>query len=291
MDFLKDDIEQNLSSNVPGNIISALDFLAGSGTIKDLSKVMAFCKHRDPGVKAKAVHATVSIARKQLVQDFNAFNDSERAKLTTLVETFNPQVIKDFAIEISQSSGQQQLNAIRALALLKNPALVKRILIALLGKNDVKIKATVVKILGELINDTEQSLLLDLINNPDDRVRANVVEAIEKMRNPKLKPYLQRTKFDKNNRIRANTLKALYTLGDKSTLQDTRDMLTSSDEKMRASAAWLVSQIKIETEEISQICINLADDPNEIVKNNAIKALKSFKLESAKEKLKRIEKE
>lgn len=289
MDFLKDDIDKNLTSNVPGNIIAALDFLAGSGTLKDLSKVMAFCKHRDPGVKAKAVHSTVSIARKQLVQDFNSFSEGERAKLTTLVETFNPQVIKDFAIEISQSTGQQQLNAIRALALLKNPVLVKRILIALLGKNDVKIKATVVKILGELINDTEQSLLLDLINNPDDRVRANVVEAIEKMRNPKLKPYLQRTKFDKNNRIRANTIKALHTLGDKSTLQDTRDMLTSNDEKMRASAAWLISQTSIESEEIAQICIELTNDSNEIVKVNAIKALKTMKLSSAKEKIKSLE--
>ena len=88
-----------------------------------------------------------------------------------------------------------------------------RTLAELISKSDKKVRATAVKLIAEMLEEKETTLLVKLLNDPDYRVRANSIESLETMGNRNVFGLLMKYKRDKNNRVRANTLKTLWSLG------------------------------------------------------------------------------
>lgn len=137
----------------------------------------------------------------------------------------------------------------------------------------LKIRATAVNLMGKVIGPNDHDLILSLLNDKDVRVRANTVEALESLGNKRLVPILLRFRKDQNNRIRGNVIKALYTLGFTDVEQDILDMLGLPTDLMKASALWVVAQIKLATKALEDAAgFNLLVD-NEMVVINARKAL------------------
>ena len=84
-----------------------------------------------------------------------------------------------------------------------------RTLAEIISDSDKKVRATAVKLIAEMLEEKETTLLVKLLNDPDARVRANVIESLETMGNRNVLGILMKYKRDKDNRVRANTLKAL----------------------------------------------------------------------------------
>jgi propanediol dehydratase large subunit len=113
-------------------------------------------------------------------------------------------------------------------------------------------------------------------------VRANTIEALESMGNRRMVPILLRFRRDPSNRIRGNVLKALYHLGFTDIEQDLLDMVKSQDNLMKASALWVVSQIKSATPNVIDACgFNLLNG-DEMVCRNARKAAEALDSPRAK---------
>ena len=82
-----------------------------------------------------------------------------------------------------------------------------------------------------------------------------------------------RFRKDASNRIRGNVLKALYNLGHRLIEDDLLAMLDDSDEFMKASALWVVSQVTITSPTLEDRAGKALISANEMVVRNARNAL------------------
>jgi len=151
-----------------------------------------------------------------------------------------------------------------------------RILAEIISDSDNKVRASAVKLISELIEKKDTTLLVTLLNDPDSRVRANVIESFEAMGNRNLAGILMKYKRDKDNRIRANTLKALWNLGFKDIKNSLREMLEDKDPKMRASAVWVIGEIGHKQNDLQALLEIVKDDEDESVRRNIEKAQKKI---------------
>jgi hypothetical protein len=154
----------------------------------------------------------------------------------------------------------------------KNPT-IRDILAKLVQDRDEKIRATAVNLLGTLVGPNDHDMILSLLNDKDKRVRANTVEALERLGNKRLVPILLRFRKDPVNRIRGNVIKALYNLGFTGIEDDLSEMLDNTDPLMKASALWVISQIKISHPKLEDRAGFHFLSDNEMVFTNAKKAL------------------
>lgn len=138
----------------------------------------------------------------------------------------------------------------------------------IISNSEEKIRATAVKLIAEMIEEKETSLLLKLLNDPDDRVRANVIESLEAIGNRNVLGILMKFKRDKNNRVRGNTLKALWNLGYRDIQDSLMDMLLDQDPKMRASAVWVISEIGHNQPALKGLLGTVKSDQDEMVRDN-----------------------
>ncbi|MBN1127907.1 MAG: hypothetical protein JXA71_02905, partial [Chitinispirillaceae bacterium] len=91
-----------------------------------------------------------------------------------------------------------------------------------------------------------------------------------------LVPILLRYRKDPSNRIRGNVLKALYSLGHTAIEDDLLEMIQSSSNLMKASAMWVISQVKISMRKLIDACGFHLLTSDDMVYRNARKALESI---------------
>jgi HEAT repeat protein len=267
------DISSIASEKDPEKIISMLDQLAHNGKLSDLQVILTFIKNSNEEVKIAATKAAGTIIKENLITKYSQLEKEVRNKLALLLESLDPSIIDEISKDLYSDSYERKLNAIQILGLLKKNPRIKDILITLVKERDVKVRATAVNLLGKVIGPNDSSLILALLNDPDKRVRANTVEALESVGNTHLIPILLRFKNDSNNRIRGNILKALYNLGFTEIENDLLEMLGTSNDLMKASALWVVSQIKLPSKRIENAAARLLLSENEMISNNARNAL------------------
>jgi HEAT repeat protein len=253
--------------------VNALETLGGEGKLTDLQSMLAFAKNPDPKVAQTAVMACSNLIRNNLIAHFSELAPQVRQKLGTIMESLVPQIIDEIGKDLWGNDDNRRLRALQILGLLKKNPTIRDILAKLVQDKDVKIRATAVNLFSKIIGPNDHEVIMSLLSDKDKRVRANSVEALENLGNKRFVPILLRFRKDPVNRIRGNVLKALYNLGHTDIGEDLIAMLESPDHFMKASALWVVSQIKFshaKIEDLSGLCY-LSD--NDMVFANAKKAL------------------
>ena len=261
------------------NTIMAMSCIAKVGTVADVSTIMpvASSNATNPAIRKLAVEAICSIIKESLLTKFNELTAEMRHKLATILQTLDPKIINELSKDLFSNDNERRLSALQMLGILRRHPRVKDLLAKLLQDRDSKIKATAVILLGKMMGPNDQEMVMTLLNDEDKRVRANTVEALESLGNPRLAPALLKYRKEPNNRIRGNVLKALYNLGHTDIEEDLLEMLNSKEPLQRASALWVVSQVKYTKSpkiiDASGACL-LTD--NRIVHKNAVAALNSI---------------
>lgn len=268
-----DSVRNNLKAGNISHIVSALTILKEQGSLSDLPALIPLTKHTKAIVQKTAVNTLCTIIREKLVSGFHDLSPEVRKKLGSLMDSLNPEVIKEISKDIYSKDENRRLRALQTLGLLKKNPQIRNLLAKLVTDIDEKIRATAVNLLGKIIGPNDQDIILSLLKDKDKRVRANTVEALESLGNKRMVPILQRFRKDPNNRIRANVLKALYSLGITDIEADLLHMLETDDSFMKASALWVISQVKISSKKIEDNAGYCLFSNNEMVLNNAQNAL------------------
>lgn len=247
-----------------------------------MQTVLQLIKHEDPTVKKTAIDSAAAIIRENLIANFEKLDPPVREKLGILLSGLSPTVIDEISKDLWGDDDQRRLRAVQIIGLLKKNPHIQTVLARLVQDKNEKIRATAVNLLGKFVGIEDKSLILALLNDKDKRVRANTLEALERLGNKVVIPILLRFRNDPNNRIRGNVLKALFLLGYKEIEDDLVQMITANDNFMKASALWVVSQVKISSRCIEDFAGFYLLSENDMVRNNAQKAL--ARLDSARAK-------
>jgi HEAT repeat protein len=261
------------------NIAFAMRLLAKAGTVSDIFAVMplATSNATNPSIRKMATETICSIIKESLLTRFNDLTGDMRQKLATILQTLDPRIINDLSKDLLSNDNERRLSALQMLGILRRHPRVKELLAKLLQDKDPKIKATAVSLRGKMMGPNDQQMVMTLLNDEDKRVRANTVEALESLGNPRLVPALFKYRKEPNNRIRGNVLKALYNLGHTDIEEDLLEMLTSKEPLQKASALWVISQVKYDRSarviDAAGACLMNND---KIVHKNAMMALNNL---------------
>ncbi len=285
----KEEARKNLSSDRPDVVATALRFLAKTGGVADLSPIIQLTGSDNSLVKKYATDCACSIIKESLINNFSELTHEMRRKLGSILETLDPRIIDEISKDLFCDDKVRRLTALQVLGILRRHPHTRELLAKLVQDRDVKIKATAINLLGKMIGPNDQGIVLALLNDADKRVRANTVEALESLGNKRMVPILLRMRHDPSNRIRGNVLKALFNLGYTEIDQDLLAMLNCDENLMKASALWVISQIKLQITSIVDACglCLLNDDP--MVASNASKALKALETPRANGYLRYLE--
>jgi HEAT repeat protein len=251
----------------------ALELLGEQGKLTDLQPMLAFVKDASGSIGRAAVAACSNLIRNNLIAHFHELNPQVRQKLGTIMESLVPQIINEIGKDLYCTDDARRLCAVQILGLLKKNPATRDILAKLVQDRDEKIRATAVNLLGKIVGPNDHEVILSLLSDKDKRVRANTVEALERLGNKRIIPILLRFRKDPVNRIRGNVLKALYTLGFTDVEEDLAAMLKNPDQFMKASALWVLSQIKLSLPKLEDQAGFYFLSDNEMVSTNAKKAL------------------
>jgi len=258
------------------NILLAMRFIAKTGTVSDVSTLMPHASGSNQVIKKFAIDAICSIIKESLITRFSDLNAETRKKLAAIMQTLDPKIIDEIGKDLFCSDDARRLSALQMLGILKHNPRVEEFLTKLLKDKDAKIKATAISLLGKMMGSNDQQMVISLLSDPDTRVRANTVEALESLRFQRSIPVLLRYRKEPNNRIRGNVLKALYKLGHTDIEEDLLEMLNHTEPLQRASAMWVISQIKFQspkTEDACGVCLLSIDN---VVRKNAKSALNAL---------------
>lgn len=266
---------KNVTSANPVELKAALIILRTEGGLSDISAILPHLKHNDKSVSEAAVSAACSIIKGKLVENYNTLPEEMRNKLAALMQSLDPSIIKEIASDLFDEDQNRRVRAVQVLGLLhKNPQL--RTLIAkLVTDRDEKVRATAASLLHKFSSPDDQEMLISLLNDKDMRVRANTVETLECTGNPRMVPVLKRFRKVENNRMRGNVIKALYNLGFKEVEPDLLEMMSKEDNFMIASALWVITQIKLDSKVILDRSAYFLTSDNDMVLDNAQKALQA----------------
>jgi len=238
--------EIKMPSGIEENMVHAMRLMNTAGTVADISLLMPIASSGNtaPVVKKLAIEAICSIIKESLLTKFNELTTEMRQKLATILQTLDPKIITEISKDLMSNDDERRLSALQMLGILRRHPRVKDLLAKLLQDRDPKIKATAVILLGKMMGPNDQQMVMTLLSDEDKRVRANTVEALESLGNPRLAPALYKYRKDPSNRIRGNVLKALHNLGQTEIEEDLLEMLNSRDVLQKASALWVVTQVK-----------------------------------------------
>lgn len=151
----------------------------------------------------------------------------------------------------------------------RNYQFVKDALCEFLRKEeDTSLVATAVMTIGNYRSLEFVPLLRAFLEYNDDRVRSNAVEALGYIDGPEITELLKSLVNDSNNRVRANAIKALWERGVRYGLSNIAEELRSPNTRKRASAAYILGEIK--EERSLDLLVGLLNDVSPTVRNRAV---------------------
>lgn len=280
---------KNLASSDANELKAALILLKNEGNLSDLSAILPLVKHNDKLVSTAAISAACLIIKEKLVENFNSLPEETRNKLATLMESLDPSIIREISSDLFHQDQQRRVRAVQVLGLLKRHPQLKSLLAKLVTDRDEKIRATAATLLYKFTSPDDQDTVISLLNDNDMRVRANTVETLENTGNARMIPVLKRFRRVESNRMRGNVLKALYNLGFKEIESDLLEMMNMKDDFMTASALWVISQTQITSKAIIDKTAHFLTSANDMVLQNAHKALDALPHPRAKGFLKHLD--
>ncbi len=288
---MNNSIKEALTSNKTESIIPAIRRLSFSGSLADLPELLGVLKKtKNSEVKKEGNSAACAIIKNNLLDNYNDLDKNVRDKLGMLLESLDPDIIKEISNDIYSNAATRRVRAVQILGLLrKNPG-TKNILFQLLKNKDEKVRATAVQLLGDFINpEKDLESIMNVLRDSDTRVRANTIEALERLGNPRLLPVFKRFIKDPSNRVRGNVLKAIHSLGDTEIEEYLLEMIESNNLLMKASGLWTAGVTGKFTERIIDDAAYYLLSKNTMVRINARKMLKRCSSQRSKGYLKYLD--
>jgi CheY-like chemotaxis protein len=257
------------------NKIKPLKELAYTGGLDALKHILPLSQYNSEFLRNLARGTTIKIILRLLRENEETpmLGIQQKKKLIDFVVGLDNRFAYLQTMEISNPVTIQKILDI---LIREDKDFTARTLADIIVDEDDKVRATAVKLIAEMLDQNEGSLLMKMLNDRNARVRANVIESLEAIGNRNVLGILMKYKYDKDNRVRANALKAIWNFGHKDIQDSLEEMLVSLDEKMKASAVWLIGEIGQHQKGLKNLLKVVGKDREEIVQRNLKVALKKI---------------
>jgi len=143
----------------------------------------------------------------------------------------------------------------------------------MLGDPDPRIQSKAAAFIGKRTPNLDWAARQML--DPNSRVRANVVEILFGQHSAATSQFMWNATGDVNNRVIGNALLGLYRLGDVDVLPHIFQMAERPEPEFRSSAAWVMGATG--DSRFAKAIVNLLQDPETLVRTNALTALQCIK--------------
>jgi HEAT repeat protein len=202
-------------------------------------------------------------------------NVQVRISVVIALKSFSGKKILEHLIRaLADSSEWVRVHAVETIGLYKDRKHIELLSQFLENEESDKVRATLIKVLGELGGAKVLPIITLYLKDSNARVRANAVEAIERISGSTtidMREHIIPLLDDENNRVKANSVKALFKMGENKALEVLKNMINSKDDWMRASAAYVFGVI--EYERSADFLIDTLDDGCWFVIKNVVKSL------------------
>ena len=202
-------------------------------------------------------------------------NVQVRISVVIALKSFSGKKILEHLIRaLADSSEWVRVHAVETIGLYKDRKHIELLSQFLESEESDKVRATLIKVLGELGGAKVLPIITLYLKDSNARVRANAVEAIERISGSTtidMREHIIPLLDDENNRVKANSVKALFKMGENKALEVLKNMINSKDDWMRASAAYVFGVI--EYERSADFLIDALDDGCWFVIKNVVKSL------------------
>ncbi|MBW7995209.1 MAG: response regulator [Candidatus Glassbacteria bacterium] len=247
--------------------IKPLKELAYAGGLDTLKDILPLSQYRSEFLRNLARNTTIKIILRLLRENEETpiLGIKQKQKLIDFVVGLDKRFSYLKNMEISNPATIQKIFDI---LIREDKDFTARTLGDIIIDEDDNVRATAVKMIAEMLDQHESSLLMKMLNDKSARVRANVIESLEATGNRNVLGILMKYKYDKDNRVRANTLKAIWNFGHKDIQESLEEMLISTDDKMKASAAWLIGEIGQGQLDLKNLLKVIEKDKAEPIKRN-----------------------
>ncbi|OGF96915.1 MAG: hypothetical protein A3F83_01015 [Candidatus Glassbacteria bacterium RIFCSPLOWO2_12_FULL_58_11] len=276
--FLTDQAEiyaRELRKKSAANKIQPLKKLAEIGGLKHLKYILPLSQYSSEFIRKMARNSAIRIILRSLreAEESGDFSAALKKKFIDLLIILD----KKFSfMEKFQLEDPRITRVIFEMLSQENREFTAQKLAEVITDADERVRATAVKIIAEMLNQTETSLLVKLLRDPDARVRANVIEALESIGDSNVIGILMRYKTDRDSRVRANAIKALWNLGYRDVETSLREMLSDPDPKMRSAAVWAIGETGSNRPKIKDLMQIVELDEDARVKGNVLRARKKI---------------
>jgi HEAT repeat protein len=165
-----------------------------------------------------------------------------------LTESEQYDLFFELAKNLSHPMREVRVSSVMAISKIANRRCTNILLDKLELEKDTFIKASLIRILGEIGTENLLEELNRYMVHPEPRIRANAIESMVQVKVSDKKQLLDRLCpliHDENNRVSATALKELIGLGENSYLPYLKLMLKGTDEVRVASALWVVGALKL----------------------------------------------
>ena len=169
------------------------------------------------------------------------------AKLT---ESLQYDLFFELARNLSDPSRELRMSTVRAISKVANRRCTNLLMDKLELEEDVFIKASLIKVLGDIGTPNLVSALDKYLHHPEPRVRSNAIESLARLRLDDPVQQLERILpcvQDENNRVAATALKESLVLEHDACLPLLKLMLKGTDPARKASAIWAVGELTLES--------------------------------------------
>ena len=184
---------------------------------------------------------------------------------------YDPTIVDDLYSKVRKMDKSDLDDAMLTVKYINDFDKLRDTLYRLMKNPDKSVRAFTITLISMLKSRDAFNILCEALNDPDKRVVANVLEALETISSQDDLSIFIPFVNDENNRVRANVAHVLYTLGQQQlALKILINMLQSSAPGMKASALWVIADLKIKEfkDEVEKF---VASYDNEI-RRNALKA-------------------
>ncbi|MFH0919650.1 MAG: HEAT repeat domain-containing protein [Fibrobacterota bacterium] len=265
-------LKEMLVSSVPRDVVEGLRQITLENLVPNLPFVIDLIRRHKAGGDDPSIRLASEALRTLLKFPENVLKGDARDTLGKLLLRLDPDLVSHLLSDFAASDPKAKIDALYLLQSFQNSKVAAQVLVQALSDENKLVRAVAVKALGLIANRREPGIIARFIADADARVRANAVEAIESTENPNCVGILLRIRNDKNNRVRANVLKALVTCGYTAVEKDLMAMLRSTDERMRASAAWAIGEAGKKEPKLALLLPLLDNEKSELVQLNTLLA-------------------
>ncbi|MFN7182423.1 MAG: HEAT repeat domain-containing protein, partial [Planctomycetota bacterium] len=228
-------------------LLFVLDVVDKKGRPELISNLPKIYQNSSPAIKSKINEIFLKHSLKSIVSDekrdlnINAFVEI----LKKLPDSVSGEIIS----LIYNASASIKIRLINIIELLNFDRGIEKIIERLVYREkDKKVKATCIRLLKLLDQETALKHLRILLFDDEPRVRANAIEAFEYFATADNWFVLLALANDSNNRVRANVAKAIFPFSRTHSIEILNGMLNSDRELFVLSALWVIEKLSLYNE-------------------------------------------